>query len=134
VTRAYDDALRPAGLRATQASVLAAVAIEGALSISALAELIGMERSTLTRNLAPLEAEGLIVVGDEGWRRSRTLRITPKGRSRLRDALPLWEEAQRELRGELGARRWDDIHGHLDHVIRSASRSRMRAQKTRRSP
>src|SRR5262249_9559840 len=101
VTRAYDEALRPIGLRATRASVLAAIAAEGAMSITALARVIGMDRSTLTRNLAPLEKEGLLSLGSEGWRRSRTLAITAKGRSRLEKAMPLWEEAQRRLRREI---------------------------------
>jgi len=121
VTRQYDEALRPSGLRATQVSVLAAVALEGALSIAALARVVGMDRSTLTRNLTPLEKEGLLAVGGEGWRRSRTLAITAKGRARLKRALPLWEKAQRALKREMG-RRWDGVQRSLDHVIRSAPR------------
>jgi DNA-binding MarR family transcriptional regulator len=128
VTRSYDEALRPVGLRATQIAVLAAVALEDAMSIAALAEAMAMDRSTLTRNLAPLEKEGLLAVGDEGWRRSRTLRITASGRARLRKALPLWEEAQWRLRKDLGARRWDDVHASLEHVIRSAPRRRARGR------
>ena len=120
VTRAYDEALRPVGLRATQLSVLVATAADEALSITALANLLGMDRSTLTRSLRPLEAEGLITVGREGWRRSRTLEITEKGRSRLREALPLWEKAQRTLRRKLGDRRWDVIRNDLDDLIRAA--------------
>ena len=73
VTRAYDDMRRPTGLRATQRSVLVAVATGQAASIAALAQVLGMDRSTLTRNLGPLQAEGLVELGDEGWRRSRSL-------------------------------------------------------------
>ena len=51
-----------------------------------LAGKLGMDRSTLTRALVPLEQEGLARLGAEGWRRSRMLRITPKGRTVLRDA------------------------------------------------
>ena len=120
VTRAYDEALRPAGLRATQLSVLVATAVDNALSITALANLMGMDRSTLTRNLRPLETEGLITIGREGWRRSRTLEITKKGRTRLRDSMPLWEKAQRALRTKLGDRRWDVIRKDLDDLIRAA--------------
>jgi DNA-binding MarR family transcriptional regulator len=120
VTRAYDEALRPVGLRATQLSVLIATAVDNAMSITALAKFMGMDRSTLTRNLRPLEAEGLITLGPEGWRRSRTLEITKKGRSRLRDAMPLWEQAQRALRRKLGDRRWDAIRKDLDDLIRAA--------------
>src|SRR4029453_4527249 len=122
VTRAYGDALPPVGLRATQVALLAAIAAEGAMSITALARFIGMDRSTLTRNLAPLEKEGLLVVGEEGWRRSRTLGITAKGRVRLREGVPLWERAQRRLKQGLGSRRWEDVQGSLDHVLRVASR------------
>jgi DNA-binding MarR family transcriptional regulator len=117
VTRAYDEALRPAGLRATQLSVLAAIAAEGALSISALAASVGMDRSTLTRNLAPLRSQGLVGVGEEGWRRSRTLRVTAKGRARLERAVPLWERAQKRLQRELGAGSWAEVQTGLDHLI-----------------
>ena len=129
VTRTYDEALRPVGLRATQVSLLAAVALEGAMSITSLAGLIGMDRSTLTRNLAPLEKEGLLAVGSEGWRRSRTLAITAKGRARLHAAVPLWEAAQKRLRQVLGSRHWDEVQNSLDHVIRTASQPAARAGK-----
>jgi DNA-binding MarR family transcriptional regulator len=120
VTRAYDEALRPVGLRATQLAVLVAIAADDALSITALANVMGMDRSTLTRNLRPLESEGLITVGLEGWRRSRTLEITKKGRSRLREAVPLWEQAQQTLQRKLGDRRWDAIRKDLDDLVRAA--------------
>ena len=120
VTRAYDEALRPVGLRATQLSVLVAAAADDALSITALAKFMGMDRSTLTRNLRPLESEGLIAVGLEGWRRSRALEITAKGRSRMQEALPLWRKAQQTLRRNLGDKSWDAIHDNLDHLIHAA--------------
>lgn len=120
VTRAYDDALRPVGLRATQLVVLVAVAIDGAISIAALAKFMGMDRSTLTRNLGPLEKEGLVAVGLEGWHRSRTLEITKKGRSRLREAIPLWGRAQKALKEKLGGANWAGIHKALDRLIDAA--------------
>src|SRR5215472_4654452 len=118
VTRAYDEALRPVGLRATQLVILVAAGADDALSITALAKLMGMDRSTLTRNLAPLEREGLIRMGNEGWRRSRTVAITQKGRSRIREALPLWQKAQEQFRKKLG-RRWAAIRADLDDLIRA---------------
>jgi len=120
VTRAYDDALRPVGLRATQLAVLVAAAADDALSITALAKLMGMDRSTLARNLRPLETAGLVAVGLEGWRRSRALTITTKGRLRLREALPLWEKAQQALQQKLGDRKWELIRRDLDDLIRVA--------------
>jgi DNA-binding MarR family transcriptional regulator len=121
VTRAYDEALRPVGLRATQLAVLVAVAMDDAISINALAQFMGMDRTTLTRNLRPLEKEGLVTLGIEGWRRSRALTITKKGRSRLREALPLWSRAQQALRKQLGDRNWEVVHNALDHLIHAAA-------------
>ena len=120
VTRAYDGTLRPVGLRATQLSVLVAVAIDGAISIAALADFLGMDRTTLTRNLRPLQRQGLISVGPEGWRRSRNLEITKKGRSRLHEALPLWERAQDALREKLGYHAWVDVRAGLERLIETA--------------
>jgi DNA-binding MarR family transcriptional regulator len=119
VTRLYDEILRSIGLRATQLAVLVAAANESVVSITALAKFMGMDRSTLTRNLTPLERrDGLIRVGNEGWRRSRTVAITHKGRGRLRKALPLWEKAQNIARQKLGSRRWSVIMTDLDDLIR----------------
>lgn len=120
VTRAYDDALRPVGLKATQLLLLIAVSTEGGMSITALASEMGMDRSTLTRNLVPLEAEGLVARGDEGWRRSRALTLTQEGRQRIKRALPLWQGAQRELHAKLGEQGWTLVHQGLDLLIRAA--------------
>src|SRR5689334_334857 len=79
VTRAYDDALRPTGLRATQVAVLAAVGAQGALSIKSLADFLGMERTTLTRNLRPLEEKGYVLLAPERRHRSRMLTLTASG-------------------------------------------------------
>ena len=114
VTRAYDAALRPVGLRTTQFAVLVAVAIEGAVSITALAQALGMDRSTLTRNVRPLVKDGLLVVGREGWHRSRTVEMTEQGRARVRAALPLWERAQVRLQRQLGEPQWARVHQSLE--------------------
>jgi len=114
VTRAYDAALRPVGLRATQFAVLVAVATEGALSITALAQAMGMDRSTLTRNLRPLAKDGLLAVGHEGWHRSRTVAITEQGHARVREALPLWARAQARLQRQLGEPQWTSVHQSLE--------------------
>lgn len=120
VTRLYDDALRPVGLRATQLSVLVAVAFSDAVSIASLSRLLGMDRSTLTRNLRPLEEQGLVVLGPERHHRSRTLSITSKGDQLVRKALPLWEKTQDKLREEIRRPHWTNLHAELDHVIKAA--------------
>ena len=118
LTRSYDDMLRTTGLRATQLSVLAAIAVEGSTSIAALAEVIGMDRTTLTRNIRPLEREGLITIGREGFRRSRTLSVTREGRARLREAIPAWQKAQDRLARRLG-RSWLEAHRLLEELARA---------------
>jgi DNA-binding MarR family transcriptional regulator len=120
ITRAYDDALRPTGLRATQVSVLAAVGASGALSIQSLADSLEMDRSTLTRNLRPLEERGYVVLAPEGRHRSRMLTLTEAGHHALLDALPLWEGAQRRIKRRLGADRWPAVQEALTGLISEA--------------
>jgi DNA-binding MarR family transcriptional regulator len=120
VTRLYDDAFRPIGLRATQLSVLVAVASGDSVSIASLSRMLGMDRSTLTRNLRPLEKKGLVALGPEGHHRSRTLSLTSKGDQLVRKALPLWEKTQQKLREELKKPHWTNFHAELDHIIKSA--------------
>jgi len=119
LTRFYDDAFRPVGLRVTQLSVVVAVASSEAVSIASLSRMLGMDRSTLTRNLRPLEKKGLVALGPEGHHRSRTLSITSKGTELLHKALPLWHKTQAKLRKQLNDAHWTNLHAELDHVIKS---------------
>ena len=116
ITRAYDEGLRTTGLRATQLSVLAAVGARGALSIQSLADVLGMDRTTLTRNLRPLEDKGLVLLAPEARHRARMLELTPTGRSALTKALPLWEDAQRTIRRRLGQQRWPAVQEALTEL------------------
>jgi DNA-binding MarR family transcriptional regulator len=100
VTRAYDDALRPTGLKASQLAVLAAVDALDAPSIVALSRALLMDRTTLSRNLRPLVAAGLIVQREDG--RSRTAAITPEGQSVIKEAFPLWRRAQGAMLQRMG--------------------------------
>ena len=120
VTRFYDEALRPSGLRATQLIVLVAASAEEAMSISALADFLGMDRTTLTRNLRPLDEEGLVMIGAEGWKRSRTIKISAAGRERLRGALPYWEKAQAAMERQIGSEGLTVVRSTLENVIRGA--------------
>ena len=117
VTRAYDDALRPTGLRASQVSVLAAVGARGALSIKSLADALQMDRSTLTRNLRPLEEQGYVELAPERRYRSRVLTLTRAGRAAMERALPLWEGAQRKLRSRLGQQSWPTVQAALALLV-----------------
>lgn len=102
VTLAYDEALKPLGLRLTQYSLLASVLRSGGMSITDLAERLAMERTTLTRNLRPLEAAGWLKVKPGPDRRSRAVEITATGRALIEEAFPRWQAAERDLRKSMG--------------------------------
>jgi DNA-binding MarR family transcriptional regulator len=123
VSRAYDEALRPTGLRATQVAVLAAVGARGALSIKSLADSLEMERTTLTRNLRPLEEQGLVSIAPEGRHRSRMLALTTAGKAALLKAMPLWEKAQQSSMHQLGDQHWPVVQKAFADLINKMHRT-----------
>ena len=94
ITQHYDHHLRPAGLRATQFTLLATLAQTGPMPMQRLASHLGLERTTLTRNLQPLAAKRLVRVEQDEDRRVRSVGITTKGKDVARSALPAWRKAQ----------------------------------------
>lgn len=96
LTRHFDDHLRPHGLRSTQFSVLAALAQTGPILLGDLADLLGLDRTTLTRSVAILEDRGWVTTAPAADARTRPLRITGAGGQRLAEALPDWQTAQQE--------------------------------------
>jgi DNA-binding MarR family transcriptional regulator len=93
LTRAYDAALRPLGLKVPQFGILGAIDHGTDLSETALAERLGLERTTLVRNLKVLADKGWIELAP-GTGRGLRHRLTAKGEATLRDAIPLWRAAQ----------------------------------------
>lgn len=102
VTRLYDEALAPTGLRITQYSLLRMMLRLGPQSITAVAEGTGLDRTTLARNLRPLQAEGLVAFGPGADQRERRITVTAKGRRRVERATPYWEQAQARISAVLG--------------------------------
>jgi len=98
VARRYDAAFRPLGITSGQFTILGALNQPHMVTVGELAGILGMERTTLTRNLVPLEAAGLVEsAAVEGDARSRALALTDAGRARLAAATPIWRELQAEL-------------------------------------
>ena len=120
VTQLYDAALGPSGLRATQFSLIAALGVRGAPTISQLAKAMVMDRTTLTRNLKPLEKQGLVAVVAGEDRRTRHVRLTPSGHEVLTAALPLWRHAQGEIDARLGAARRGRLLVELSATVSAA--------------
>ncbi len=108
VTQLYDHALEPAGLTVNQFGLLAYLqganlTRAGGLSIGAIAEFLGMDPTTLNRNLKPLVAKGLVWnAADPADGRVRIVRIAVKGQRALRKAVPLWREAQAQVERIIG--------------------------------
>jgi DNA-binding MarR family transcriptional regulator len=94
LTRRYEEKLRPHGLRATQFSVLAALAQKGPTLITELADLLGLERTTLTRSAGVMEENGWIEDAPSDDGRERPLRLTDEGRRKVEAAFPAWKEVQ----------------------------------------
>ncbi len=125
LTRVYDDALRPVGLQMSQFSVLIAIAAstESGATISGLATALVMDRTTLTRNLRPLERAGLLrVTRAHGDARARHVVLTHRGERIIELGYPLWEGALARVRRVLGARKLQLLNAELARVVESAAR------------
>jgi len=106
ITQLYEEALRPTGLRATQFTLLVATKVMGSATISSLAKGLVMDRTTLTRNLKPLEKQGFIrIIPGEEDRREREVTLTLAGQEILSKALPLWKAVQQSVVENLGQSR-----------------------------
>ena len=117
ITQFYDQCLAPSGLRTTQFSILAKLKRLGPMTINALAADLVMDRTTLGRNILPLQREGLIaVVKGRTDRRSKELRVTEAGAERLRTAVKGWAEAQTRFEAVFGANRTSELRALLHAV------------------
>jgi DNA-binding MarR family transcriptional regulator len=117
VTQLYDDILRPTGLRVTQFSVLVALRNLKEATVNQLADKLVVDRTTLTRNLRPLEQAGLVRTRPGVDRRVREISLTPAGEVKLHEALPHWREAQAEMRRALGRDRLDRLLSDLSATL-----------------
>jgi DNA-binding MarR family transcriptional regulator len=109
VSQIYDEALASSGIKITQFSLLRAVERNEPAAITALAEELDLDRTTLARNLAPLERDRLVTLAPGSDQRVTEVRLTAKGRAAVAKALPLWEKAQAQLQHQLAAGRIDQL-------------------------
>jgi DNA-binding MarR family transcriptional regulator len=117
VTQIYSRHLAPTGLKISQFSLLGFVCAEGPVAVGRLSELLATDRTTLTRNLSPLLKEGLIERAASGDKRRHELIATAAGRALFKRALPLWAEAEQEVRAALGPRLTADLHDSIAHSM-----------------
>jgi DNA-binding MarR family transcriptional regulator len=122
VTRLYDRALSRAGLRATGFAILSVLAAEGPLRVGELAGRLVMDRTTCTRELAPLVSDGLIEITAGSDRRHRIARLTGSGewrRSRVRQE---WEQVQQEVTDEFGEAGIGELLAGLRRLLATSER------------
>ena len=115
VTQVYDHELAAAGLSLNQYSILRRSEREPR-ALGGLADELGMDRTTLTRNLSPLVDAGLVETVRGRDARQRLVAVTAPGRDRLAAAKPLWRRAQTVIDGMLGESVIKRLHGDLDHL------------------
>ncbi len=106
ITQCYDRYLEPAGIRATQFTLLVELSGSNGKTLTEMAEGMVMDRTTLTRNLKPLEKAGLITIMKLSDRRSKGYVLTEKGRLAIDTGIPLWRRAQEQIISKLGNDRY----------------------------
>ena len=120
VSQFYDQILAPSGIRTTQYAILSRLQRGGPMPINALAAALVMDRTTLGRNILPLERDGLIEIGASPQdRRRRELRLTPAGREKYRQAVECWAVAQQRFDQVFG----DERAAHLRDLLREVTAS-----------
>jgi DNA-binding MarR family transcriptional regulator len=118
VSRMYDEFLRDRGLNITQFSLLRLILTEKELSISTLSRYMAMDRTSITRALAPLERDGLIDTRPGADKRIRIVSVASKGCKLIKNAEPEWYKAQEVLMEIVGEDRW----GAMRTLLRDTTR------------
>lgn len=121
VTQFFDHQLEPAGIRATQFTLLVSMASVSARTLTEMANTLVMDRTTLTRNLKPLEKLGFIQTIEPRDKRSKAYALTEKGKETLEKGIPLWHQAQTRIQDALGDERFARILLDLDAITKTIS-------------
>lgn len=125
VTQLYDRLLEPVGVRATQFTLLVALASSSARTLTEIANTLVMDRTTLTRNLKPLEKMGLIMTVQTSDRRSKAYALTEKGFDIVNRSLPIWEKCQAIIHDSYGAERTNRLLTELGDLVHQVSKHSM---------
>ena len=116
LTQVYDAALRPASLAMNQFTLLVAIHLFEAVPITQLAQELFTDQTTVTRNIKLLEKRGLVVINPGADRRIKLVSLTVAGQVTLEQAIPLWEQAQKDVIQHFGQQKWQTLLSLLSEV------------------
>jgi len=117
VTQYFDDSMRSIGLRGTQFTLLANTFAYSPITVTRMAEIMVTDRTTLGRNLLPMEKSGLIKVEPGDDRRTRIVKITDAGKRKLQEAYPLWKETQENIKQKMGLENWSSMISNISNLV-----------------
>ncbi len=119
ISQFYDQALAPCGLTSTQFILLTSITIHSPIALSQLAQKVGMDRTTLTRDLARLEQQNLIEISQGIDRRAKIINLTAQGLDALKAAVPLRSKAQAHIVQQIGEERLGVLLEVIEEVVSS---------------
>jgi DNA-binding MarR family transcriptional regulator len=119
VTAVYGAALSEAGLRSTRFSILAKISAHGALTFNESSAAMVMDRTTLARNLKPLERDQLVQVMLGQDRGECVVTLTADGKAKIKAAVPLWHKAQRQFDSGFGSNRAQNLRRLLGALVQT---------------
>ena len=122
VARVYDEALAESGMTTAQFSILRTVAPAEPMPLSRIADELVMDRTSLYRAVAPLEAKGWVRI-EPGQGKAKRVTLTPAGREAIAAAVPAWEAVQRRITGGMSP----DLWGNLGTALRALTEAAQRA-------
>jgi len=114
ITQQYDAELRRQGIRSTQTPILQALCLKDSWTMADLSSMLGMDRTTLVRNLRPLERDGLLQTSGGGHGIQVEVSITAKGRKQVEKFTPAWRAAQDKIVHTLGEEQWATLLDQLE--------------------
>lgn len=117
ITQIFDEQFKSVDFRITQFTPLVMIFAKGPITINDLSENLVMDRTTLARNLKPLERDGLIKINQGIDKRQRVVSITDKGKTLLSKAFPIWQKAQKQILKEIGKDKWQDMLGDIHELL-----------------
>jgi DNA-binding MarR family transcriptional regulator len=117
VTRMYDVVMQETGIRSTQFSILVGIAKHQPVAIGALAEVLILDPTTLTRSLRLLEKERLITISERSTMRQRFVSMTPKGERALERSVAAWRKAHERFLATVGPEHWDEMRSDLERLV-----------------